>query len=201
MQITRIALLVGRGSRAPAVLRCVQSMENGEVVLAMSYWGEGVGFLAARTEYGIPTEVILWKDYKKREGGREQFAATAIEVLQNYDVQFIVMAGWHVLMPPSFVERFRGRIINIHPSILPKYPGDGDKAIEAQWLNKEVPSGCTLHYVDEGMDTGKIILQAFVNPHEYQTIEEFTEAIHEQEDLVLCEGIKKLVDERIFPKK
>jgi len=162
MNITRIALLVGGGSRVPAILECAKDTPSVEVVFVLSCKGEGIGIEVAK-KYGIETRVILWRDYRKESGGRKKFSWQVAKMLYERDVDFIIMAGWRVLMPPRFVQEFRDKIVNIHPSILPAYPGDGEKAIHAQWEEKAELAGCTLHFVDEGMDTGKVILHGYVN--------------------------------------
>jgi len=198
MKQVKVALLVGHGSRVPAILKCVGRMENAEVVFVISCTGEGIWTNIAYSG-GIRTEILRMKDFGKGEEARERLCGVVSAILRGRKVDLVVMAGWMVLMPESFVREFRGRTINIHPSILPSYPGDGDKAIKAQWearWNRNAPpAGCTLHYVDEGMDTGKPIMRGIVRPGDYHSIEEFAEAIHKKEDEVLCRGIRKLVAE------
>ena len=102
-------------------------------------------------------------------------------------------------MPASFAIEFSGRVINIHPSILPAYPGES--VIPKQWEEKALPAGCTLHYVDAGVDTGEIVEQGYIakEPKDYEAFssyEEFEEDIHAKEDGVLCRGIKNIVAER-----
>lgn len=214
-----IALLIGEGSRVPAVLKCVSRIKNARAVFVISSKGEGVGTRAAARRK-IRTEVLRMKDFCKGEdsllrphsasrasmgeqgfGGqaRERLSAVISAILRGRKTDLVVMAGWTVLIPSSFVRDFRGRIVNIHPSILPSYPGMGERAIKAQWEARwdrdAPPAGCTLHYVDEGMDTGEIIMRGIVYPRDYHSIEEFAEAIHKKEDEVLCRGIKKLVNE------
>jgi len=196
MKQVKIALLIGRGSRVPAILKCIGRMKNVEVVFVISCKGEGIGTSAAHSG-GIRTEILRLKDFGDGEERRERLSAVVSAILRGCKADLVVMAGWMVLMPESFVEEFGGRTINIHPSILPNYPGDGDKAIKAQWEargDKGAPHcGCTLHYVDEGMDTGKPIMRGIVRPRDYRTFKEFVEAIHKKEDEVLCRGIRKLV--------
>ena len=195
----KVALLIGRGSRVPAILNCVGRMKTAEVVFVISCKGEGIGTSTALS-WGIRTEILRLKDFGRSEEARERISGVVSAILRGRNVDLVVMAGWMVLMPESFVREFGGRTINIHPSILPNYPGDGDKTIKAQWEareDKDAPTaGCTLHFVDRGMDTGKPITRGRVNPLDYDTLEEFAEAIHKKEDEVLCRGIKKLVAER-----
>lgn len=193
---TCIVLLIGKGSRVPGILQCVSKIKNATIVLVLSCVGEGIGTESAR-KHKIKSSVLKWEDYKAKNNGRNEFASRVRNLLKSYNADFIIMAGWRVLMPESFIKEFKGRVINIHPSILPSYRGDGEMAIKAQWENRwdrtAPSSGCTLHYVDEGMDTGKPIMYGRVYPRDYFTLEEFAEAIHKKEDEVLCEGIKKIL--------
>lgn len=97
------------------------------------------------------------------------------------DVDLIVLAGFLLKIPESFVQKFKNKIINIHPSLLPKYGGEnmyGDNVHFAVIANKEIESGITIHYVDEGYDTGKIIFQASCSLSESDTVDLLKEKIH-----------------------
>lgn len=189
----RVAFLVGGGSRVPAILRYVSDMKNLELVFVLSCMGEGIGTEAAR-DHDIEARVIRWNDFRKEPQGRKKFSGAVARMLQERYVDFVIMAGWRIVMPKRFIEEFSGRIVNIHPSILPAYPGNGEKAIQAQWEDGANPAGCTLHFIDEGVDTGQVILRGFVNVSDYKSEREFAEAIHEKEEEVLCEALK-LIDE------
>jgi phosphoribosylglycinamide formyltransferase 1 len=205
MKITRVALLVGSGSRVSAFLQNMQVLKEAEIALVLSCAGlNGEGIQVARMEYGLPAGCVCWSDYRKMRYGRELFSKRICRMLESYEADFVVMAGWRVLMPKSFMESWQGRVVNIHPSILPEFPGNGEEAIRKQWERRlgtkkkewkgEIPpTGCTLHYIDEGMDTGSIILQGFVDAYAYETLEEFVQAIHKKEDEVLFEGVRTLL--------
>lgn len=194
----KIALLIGEGNRVPAILKCVDNISEAEVVYVLSCKGNGIGTESAITSR-IGAGILRLKDFEKTEKGREKFSRTTARILKECKADLVIMAGWMVIMPSSFVKQFRGRVINIHPSILPSYPGDGKKAIKAQWearWDKDAPpAGCTLHYVDEGVDTGEPMLKGIVYPRDHRTLDEFAEAIHKKEEEVLCCGIKKLIAE------
>jgi len=193
---TRAALLIGKGSRVPGIFQCVSKIKNAKVVFVLSCVGEDVGIEMAKKRR-IAAGILKWEDYKSKDNGRNEFSIRVRNLLKSNNVNFIIMAGWRVLMTESFIKEFKDIVINIHPSILPSYRGDGEGAIKAQWEARwdrdAPPSGCTLHYVDEGMDTGDPIMRGIVYPRDYQTIEEFAEAIHKKEDEVLCEGLRKIL--------
>ncbi len=200
----RIVLLIGHGSRVPAILECAGKINGVKVVYVLSCIGEGVGTETARL-YGIKTGILKWQDYKSRANGRNDFATRTRNLLKSYQADLVVMAGWMVIMPPSFVWEFNGRVINIHPSILPAYPGKAENVIPAQWRNKAVPAGCTLHYVDEGVDSGEPIEFGYViskksDYKRFSFLEQFAAAIHAKEDEVLCRGIRKVTRELQYTK-
>lgn len=107
-------------------------------------------------KHGIPTFVFTAKDY----GSKTEFEKEIIEQLQKHDAEFVALAGYMRLIGETLLNEFEGRIINIHPSLLPAFPG---KDAIGQALDAGVKvSGVTIHYVDKGMDTGKIIAQEAV---------------------------------------
>lgn len=199
MKICNIALLIGNGSRVPAILKCVGELPNAKAVCVLSCVGAGVGTKAA-LEHRIYCRILRLRDFGRKAKDREALAGAVAEELKRHNVDLVVMAGWMIIMPESFVREFRGRAINIHPSILPAYPGKGNVVTPKQWEDKAVPAGCTLHYIDSGMDTGRVIEHGYVvkkveDYEKFSSFEEFEQAIHAKEDEVLCGGIKKLVAE------
>lgn len=119
-----------------------------------------------------------------------------IKAFRRERVDLVVLAGFMRLLSPTFISFFRHRIINIHPSLLPAFPG-----LEAQRQAIEYGvkvSGCTVHYVDEGMDTGPIILQQAVKVQDGDTRESLAERILHQEHRLLLEVIHLIAEDRIY---
>jgi phosphoribosylglycinamide formyltransferase 1 len=191
-KIVRIAFLVGQGGRVESMLECVEEIPDAQVVFVLSCIGEGMGIKIAK-ERGIEAGILDWAKFKDMDSGRSNFCIRARNLLLSRQVDLIIMAGWIVLMTKGFIDDFKGRIVNIHPSILPKYPGLGEKILDAQWRDKASPAGCTLHYVDCGMDSGEIILQGEVDVTAFSSKEEFIGAVHKKEEDILCVGIQALV--------
>ena len=121
-----------------------------------------------------------------------------IKVLEN-DIEktdYIVLAGYLSILSENFINKWNRKIINIHPSLLPKYGGKGMYGIkvhEAVIANKEKESGCTIHFVDNGIDTGEIITNVKVPVYENDTPEILQKRVLEKEHILLIEGIKKLL--------
>jgi phosphoribosylglycinamide formyltransferase 1 len=123
----------------------------------------------------------------KLDGEAEQ---RAIDLIQQYGGNFIVLAGFMRIVKPGLLSAFAGRIINIHPSLLPKFPGleAGRQALEAGVKG----SGCTVHFVDGGIDTGPIIVQRKVPVLPGDTVETLMNRIHVQEHIAYPEALQKI---------
>lgn len=180
-------LISGRGSNMVALVDAVQSGEipASEVAVVISHRAAAEGLQRARTR-GIETLII------ERSGrSREAHDAEIISELTKRDVELVCLAGYMRLLSPSFVQAFPNRIINIHPSLLPAFPGlDAQK--QAFDAGVDV-TGCTVHYVDELLDHGEVIVQREVPRHPDDTVETLSARILEQEHGLYVEAVKKIV--------
>lgn len=127
---------------------------------------------------------------------KDNYDIKLLELLDKYNIDFIVLAGYMKLISKTILKKWAGRIINIHPSLLPKFPGKD--AIKQTWESDEKYGGISIHYVDEGMDTGQIIKQASTKVDRYKTYEEFERDIHELEYEWYPKIINKIAKERIW---
>ncbi len=138
---------------------------------------------------------------KKQFGGDEDETFRALkEYLYEMQVDYIILAGYLRILPAFFVKAFENRIINIHPSLIPKFCGDGFygmKVHEAVIAAGETESGCTVHFVDEGTDTGKIILQEKVPVYPNDTAETLQARVLELEHKLLPKAVKLLTEGKI----
>jgi len=140
--------------------------------------------LETAKKLGINTEVIESKGFK---GSRAQYDKKLIAVLTKYDVTprngLVCLAGFMRIISPEFVKKYKNRLINIHPALLPAFPGlDSQKqAIE----HGAKYSGCTVHFVDSGMDSGPIIIQAVVKVKENDTAESLSKRILKSIEFIL----------------
>lgn len=148
----------------------------------------GAGVLKIAEAYQIPTLIIEKEKF---------FRGNAyIEELKNAGVDFIVLAGFLWKIPDLLIKAYRGKIINIHPALLPKYGGKGMYGAfvhEAVIAAKEKESGITIHYVDEHYDNGDIIFQAKCPVYESDTAHSLAERIHQLEHRYYPEVIEKLI--------
>ena len=183
----RLAILLsGRGSNFQAIHEAVQRGElDAEIVCVISNRPDAPGIQRAR-DYGYDAHAIDHKTFANRAAHEEE----VLRVLEAARPDFIVLAGSMRLLGASFVERFRNRILNIHPSLLPAFPGV-DAQAQALAYGVKV-SGCTVHFVDEHLDAGPIIVQRTVELRDGDTADSLSARILEQEHQAYVEALKKL---------
>ena len=182
----RVAVLVsGEGTNLQAILDTVHAREGIEVVAVASNRAQARGLERARGA-GVETGVFEAGAYSDR-------AARDVALgdwLEEQDVDLVVLAGFMEILSAAFIRRFEGRIINVHPSLLPAFPGIG--AIQQAIDSGVRVSGVTVHFVDEGVDSGPIILQqAFDLPYSAD-IDAIEEAIHAIEHELLPRAVRLL---------
>lgn len=179
-------LISGRGSNMAAIADAVASGEiaDSRVAVVVSDRADAAG-LAKAMERGIETVVV-----ERRGRTRAEHDAEIGDELEKRGVELVCLAGYMRLLSPEFVRRFAGKIVNIHPSLLPAFPGlDAQK----QAFDAGVKAtGCTVHYVDELLDHGPTILQCEVPRLEDDTVASLTARILEQEHGLYIAALKKL---------
>ena len=175
-------LLSGRGSNFEAIADSIQTGKlQAEIAIVISNRGEAKGLQSAR-QRGLRTQLIVSKGRI-----REEHDAEVIAALKGANVDLVCLAGYMRLLSPEFVRAFPDRILNIHPSLLPAFPGlDAQK--QALEYGVKV-SGCTVHFVDEHLDHGPIILQKTVPVLDGDDEGSLSSRILEQEHLAYPEAI------------
>ncbi len=131
----------------------------------------------------IPHKIIRGKDFSQKE----LFEKEIINTLINFDVELIVMAGWMKIVTPFFISKFKNKIINIHPSLLPSFKGVS--AIKDSILNGSKITGCSVHFVDDELDSGSLIMQAALSIRDDDDIESLSKKIHMLEHKILPHSI------------
>lgn len=185
----RLGILVsGSGSNLQSIIDAVETkVLSSEIVCVISNKSDAYGLERARTHH-IPA---FYLDPKE-----ERYDEQVLDIFKIYKVDLIVLAGYLRIIPEMMVAAYRGKMINIHPSLLPKYGGKGYYGIHvhrAVILNGERESGATVHYVDGGIDTGAAILQGRVPVNIGDTPEVLQQRVlHEVEHKILVEAIKKI---------
>lgn len=168
----RIGVLAsGRGSNFQSIIDGIKEKEiDGKIVILISDKADAYALTRAK-ENGIPTEIVLKKDFKTREGMDSRIK----EILDENKVGLVVLAGYMRIITPALLHPYKHKIINIHPALLPLFPGvDAQKQAFEQGAKI---SGCTVHFVDEGTDTGPIIEQTEVDISDCKDAHEVAEKI------------------------
>lgn len=182
-------LLSGRGSNFVALAdACARGEVPASIVLVLSDKPDAAGLERAR-ERGIPTRVIPRKRLGQQEQERQMVAA-----VRAAGAEWVCLAGYMRILGADFVAAFPERILNIHPALLPAFPG-----LEAQHQAFEYGvkiSGCTVHLVDAGCDTGPIVVQRAVPVHDDDTSETLAARILEQEHRAYAEALRLLLTRR-----
>lgn len=184
-----VAVLVsGSGSNLQAVIDQVEAKKlQAEIKIVISNVAKAYA-LERATLHGVPCCRVSHKGYKSRES----FDRKINEILVENKVELVVLAGFMRLLSPWFVEEWKNRIINIHPSLLPAFPG---LHAQRQALEAGVKvSGCSVFFVDSGMDTGHIIMQQAVPVLSEDTEESLSKRILEQEHRVLPQAIQWIAE-------
>jgi len=185
--LTRIAVLLsGRGTNLVAIAAaCSRGEVPAEIVLVVSNKPDAPGLERAR-ERGIPVVAVSGKGIS-----REEHERLVIAEVTNVGAEWVCLAGYMRLLSPAFIARFPQRIVNIHPALLPSFPG-----LEAQhqaWAHGVKISGCTVHLVDTGCDSGPIVLQRSVLVLDDDTADSLAHRILEQEHIAYPAALRLLL--------
>lgn len=184
----RIAILIsGRGSNMVALADAIQNrlIPNAEIAAVVSDQPNALGLMVAH-ERGLKTAAIERAGRKREEHEKE-----ILLFLQEQRVDLICLAGYMRVLSPYFVDAFKGRILNIHPSLLPSFHG---LDAQRQALEHGVKvSGCTVHFVDNTLDGGPIVAQRTVPVLEGDTVEKLSARILEQEHILYPEAVAQVL--------
>ena len=182
----RLAVLVsGGGTNLQAIMDSIQNgtITNAEIVTVISN-NAGAYALERAKAYGAESLLLSPKDFDTRE----EFNQKLLETLKDRDIDLVVLAGYLVVVPPCVIQEYENRIINIHPSLIPSFCGTGCYGLHVheKALARGVKvSGATVHFVDEGTDTGPIILQKPVMVQQGDTPEILQKRIMEEAEWVI----------------
>jgi phosphoribosylglycinamide formyltransferase-1 len=188
MKNRKIAVLLsGRGSNFIAIYEAIKRGDlNAEICCVISNVEDAVGLQRAR-EYGLQTICLSSKGM-----AREEYDRLLVQSLDGCKPALVVLAGFMKILSPVVFETYRGRILNIHPALLPSFPGLHAQRQALQYGVKV--SGCTVHIADEGVDTGPIVLQRAVEVIEGDDEESLSARILEQEHQIFWRAISKVLD-------
>ncbi|MBN1636123.1 MAG: phosphoribosylglycinamide formyltransferase [Deltaproteobacteria bacterium] len=188
----RLGILVsGSGSNLQAIMdSCVCGDIDGMVAVVISNVEEAYALKRAEN-YDIPTKVISHEHYPDRVN----FDMQLVKTLKEFDVGLVVLAGFMRILTPEFLKHFPGRIMNIHPALLPSFPG---LEVRQKAIDHGVKlSGCSVHFVDDGVDTGPIIIQAAVPVYPDDSKEELKDRILALEHKIYPRAIQLFAQGRL----
>ena len=189
----KIAVLIsGSGTNLQAIIdKCLSGYIEAEIVCVLSNDPNAYGLERAKLN-NIKTKIINSKDFETSNLYNEALC----NYLKTLDLDLIVLAGFMKILSGTITKTFYGRIINIHPSLLPKYPGlDTHKKVI---MNKDSLHGVSVHYVSEELDAGPLIAQGVIKTYQDQGIDDLIERIHQIEHIIYPEVIKFICKKQIY---
>tara|TARA_B100001765_G_scaffold15687_1_gene9182 strand:- start:557 stop:1177 length:621 start_codon:yes stop_codon:yes gene_type:complete len=192
-------LISGRGSNMESILSAIKKRKipiNPAVVISDKPNAKG---LAIAKKLGVKTEIIDSANYK---GKRQQYDKEIISILRKYKVTptngLVCLAGFMRIVSPYFIKKYKNKILNIHPAILPAFPGLNAQKQAIEFGVKF--SGCTVHFVDEGIDTGPIILQEIVKVSNNDTEKTLSKKILSKEHQIYPKAVELFARKKILIK-
>ena len=188
----RLGILIsGRGSNFEAIANSIARRKlDAEIAIVISNRANAPGLEVAR-ERGIPVRVIASQGLE-----REAYDRMVVDELRTHEVDLVCLAGFMRLLSAHFVRSFPNRVLNIHPSLLPAFPG---LDAQQQALDHGVKiTGCTVHFVDEFLDSGPIVIQAAVPVLDDDTAASLSARILVQEHVIYSKAIQYIVDDRLL---
>jgi len=196
--VTRIGVLIsGSGTNLQALMDAIDTgrIPNAKIVVVISNRRSAYGLERARA-HGIPAECILKREFEDEEA----FNRAILERLKYYGVDLVVLAGYLSILSPEVVRSYPNRIINIHPSLIPAFCGKGfygERVHRAVLDYGAKITGATVHFVDEGTDTGPIILQRPIEVKEDDDVHSLAARVLEVEHQLLPEAVRLFVEGRL----
>jgi phosphoribosylglycinamide formyltransferase-1 len=190
--VLKLAILIsGRGSNMEAVAKACRDGRIAASVAVVISDREGAGGLAVARELGIETAVVSWKSFPDRAA----FERGIIEQIEAHRADIIVLAGFMRVLSPEFTSRYEGRIINIHPALLPKHRGlhTHARVLEA----RDTEHGASVHFATAELDGGPVVLQSRVAVRPAETESELAARVLSTEHVILPKVIGWLADERL----
>lgn len=185
-----IVLISGSGSNLQALIDSQGPTNPMRIVAVISNRADAYGLERARAA-GIPTRVLSHRDYADREA----FDSALVEAVDAYGPDLVVLAGFMRILTAGFVRHYRGRLLNIHPSLLPRHKGldTHRRALEAG----DPEHGCSVHFVTEELDGGPVALQAGVPIAPGESLDALVERVHQQEHLIYPLAVRWFAEGRL----
>jgi phosphoribosylglycinamide formyltransferase-1 len=190
-QVSIGVLISGGGTNLQSIIDAIEARQlDAKIELVLSNKGDAFGLSRAR-QHGIPTEVLDHKSYASREA----YDQAVVDLLHARGVELVVLAGFMRLLSPVFIKAYSNRIMNIHPALLPSFPG---LHVQKKAVEHGVRfAGCTVHFVNEECDEGPIIIQAVVPVFAGDTEQTLSARILTQEHRIYPRAIQLYAENRL----
>ena len=192
----RVAVLAsGRGSNLQAIIDAIESGQiHAKIIAVISNKRDAMALERART-HGLAGLFVDPKPFAGRPDSREAYDRALLDVLQKHDVELVLLAGYMKIVTSVLINAYANRMMNIHPSLLPSFPGLDVQKKAIEWGCKL--AGCTVHFVTEGVDEGPIILQAAVPVLDQDTPEALAARILDQEHKIYPRAVQLFAEDRL----
>lgn len=188
-------LISGRGSNLLAIHNAIQSgILQASIAVVISNKKEAPGLIRAKAE-GLPCVFHDPKPFAGSANSREAYDQALVKILEAHGVELVILAGYMKIITATLINPYQWKIMNIHPSLLPAFPGLSAQQQALDWGVKM--GGCTVHFVTEGVDEGPIILQAAVPVHEEDTVESLSARILKEEHRIYPQAIQLYAEGRL----
>ncbi|MFG3692720.1 phosphoribosylglycinamide formyltransferase [Stutzerimonas stutzeri] len=185
-----VVLISGSGSNLQALIGSLDADNPARICAVVSNRAEAFGLQRAQAA-GIATHVVRHKDYADREA----FDAALMDIIDTHQPNLVVLAGFMRILTPGFVRHYQGRLLNIHPSLLPKYKGldTHRRALDAG----DCEHGCSVHFVTEELDGGPVAIQAAFTVEPGDSIDKLTERVHAAEHVIYPLAVRWFAEGRL----
>ena len=185
-----VVLISGAGGNLQALLDSLDNTHPARIQAVISNRADAYGLQRAQAA-GIATRVLAHTDFD----GREAFDAALIEQIDAFTPDLVVLAGFMRILTPAFVRHYRGRLLNIHPSLLPRHKGlhTHQRALEAG----DTEHGCSVHFVTEELDGGPLVVQAVIPVQVDETATDLAQRVHEQEHRIYPLAVRWFAEGRL----
>jgi phosphoribosylglycinamide formyltransferase 1 len=184
-------LVSGSGSNLQSIIDNIEKGSlNARIEVVISNNSDAFGIMRAK-KHGLPTAVLKHEAF----ANREDFDLELIRILKSKDLELVVLAGFMRILTPVLLKAFPQKIINIHPALLPSFPGTHGQKMAFEYGVKF--SGCTVHFVDEGVDSGPIIIQSVVPVYDDDTQETLAARILKEEHRIYPQAIQLIAEKQI----
>lgn len=192
VRLKRLAILIsGNGSNLQAIIEAIQNQQlSAEIAVVVSNQPNAHGLQRAR-DAGLPTKLLKHQDYSNRV----DYDQALINTIDHYQADLIIMAGFMRILGESFIDRYKNRIMNIHPSLLPKYKGLNTHAKAI--AGGDSIHGASVHFVTNQLDAGPVIIQGIVPIHQNDTAERLQQRVHRIEHRIYPTAVKWFVEDRL----